>query len=114
MLKQVIVVREDLKMSPGKMAAQVAHASLGAYRNAKKSNIIMWRLSGEKKVVVMCKDLEELKEIMKKAKAQRINTYLVQDAGLTELPKGTITCLGLGPVKEEIINKVTGHLKLLK
>ncbi len=104
-------MREDLGMSQGKLAVQCAHASLGAYRKAKKKDLLKWQLEGEKKVVVLCNDLNELKKIMKKAKSLGINSYLVQDAGLTELPPRTITCLGLGPVREELMNKVTGGLK---
>lgn len=113
MHKQVIVVRKDLKMSPGKVAAQCCHASLGAYRRAGKTDLTKWLLSGEKKVVVLCENLEELKELLKKAKSLKITHYLVQDAGMTELEPGTITCLGVGPDSEETIDKVTGSLKLL-
>lgn len=114
MLKQVIVVREDLGMSPGKTAAQCAHASLGAYRKAKKKDILAWSITGEKKVVLLCSGLDELKSLLAKAKSLGIAHSLIEDAGMTELPPGTITCLGLGPAPEDLINKVTGSLRLLK
>ncbi len=114
MFKQVIVVREDLGLSTGKTAAQAAHASLLSYKKAGKLAIIPWELEGMKKVVLACKDLEELKDLEKKARSQKLPCALVVDAGLTEIPAGTITCLGIGPAKEETIDKVTGHLKILK
>ena len=113
MYKQVIVVRNDLKLKKGKLAAQVAHASLGAFLKSRKSLREKWLKEGAKKVVVKVKDLKELLKIKKEAEKRRIPNSLVRDAGKTQLEPGTITCLGLGPCKEETLDKLTGGLKLL-
>lgn len=111
MLKQVIVVRNDLKLGKGKLAAQVAHASVSAAEISKFKK--RWLEEGQKKVVVKCESLEKLMEIYEKSKASSIATSLIQDAGLTEIPPGTITCVGIGPDEEEKIDKITKNLKLL-
>ncbi len=111
MYKQAIVVRKDLKMTKGKTAAQVAHASLGALKNSGKDVAEEWEKEGAKKVVLKVENLKELLELKEEAKP--LPTKLVKDAGMTELPPGTITCLGIGPAKEEEIDKVTSSLKLL-
>jgi PTH2 family peptidyl-tRNA hydrolase len=113
MYKQVIVVRNDLKLKKGKLAAQVAHASLGAFLKSEKNLRKKWLKEGAKKVVVKVKDLKELLNIKKEAEKMKIPNFLVRDAGKTQVDPGTITCLGLGPCKEEILDKVTGGLKLL-
>ena len=113
MYKQVIAVRTDLKMSKGKTAAQVAHASLEAYRNAKPDVQRAWQDEGSKKVVVRVGTLFEMLELHRKTKSFGIPSSLIKDAGKTELKEGTITCLGMGPDSEEKINKVTGKLKVL-
>ncbi|MGZ7043413.1 MAG: aminoacyl-tRNA hydrolase [Methanobacterium sp.] len=112
-MKQVMVIRTDLKMGKGKMAAQACHASLGAYKKADPKKIRKWELEGGKKVVVKAKDLREFYEIYEIVKSTDIPVYLVQDAGRTELPKGTVTCIGIGPDEDEKIDKVTNELKLL-
>lgn len=113
MMKQVIVVRNDLKMTKGKLAAQACHASLGAYKRADSNIIREWELDGEKKVIVKVNSLEELFEIKEIAKKNNIPNYLVRDAGRTQLPASTITCLGIGPDEDEIIDRATSDLKLL-
>lgn len=113
-MKQVIVMRGDLHISRGKIAAQACHASLGSYKRADKNSVRKWEAEGEKKVVVMVKDLEELFQIQEMVKATNLPYYLVKDAGHTELPKSTITCLGIGPDADEKIDKLTRDLKLLK
>lgn len=112
-MKQVMVIRADLKMGKGKIAAQSCHASLGAYKRADPAIIRKWELEGEKKVVVKAKDLRELYEIYELVKSTDMHYYLVQDAGRTELPKGTVTCLGIGPDEDEKIDKITQELKLM-
>lgn len=112
-MKQVIAVRKDLDMSKGKMAAQVAHASLGAYRATDQGTLEGWRRSGEKKVVVWAGDEEDMFEIKENAENLGLPTYLVSDAGRTEIPKGTKTALAIGPGKEEKIDRVTAHLPLV-
>ncbi|WP_457615356.1 peptidyl-tRNA hydrolase Pth2 [Methanopyrus sp.] len=114
--KQVIVVRDDLKLSRGKLAAQVAHASLGAFLRAKESGVPVegWLEEGQKKVVLKCKDGEELLELYELAKKMGLPSFLVRDAGLTELEPGTMTCLGIGPEREEKIDRITGDLPLLR
>ena len=114
MIKQVIVVRDDLKLSSGKMAVQTAHASHAAARKASKVTLKLWQLSGEKKVVLKARDLEQLKALAEKCKKLKLPYAIISDAGLTEVKRGTITALGIGPAKEQEIDKVTGSLPLMK
>jgi len=113
-MKQVIVIRSDLNMSTGKIAAQACHASLGSYKKSNDHSIKKWESEGEKKVIVKVKDLEELFHIKELLKTTDIPFYLVRDAGRTEIPKSTITCLGIGPDEDDKIDKITQDLKLLK
>ena len=113
-MKQVIIVRKDLDMGKGKIAAQVAHASFGAARSATSKNMGDWEKDGSKKVVLKTDGgQEELIELQKEAKREGLATFLVKDAGKTQLEPGTITALGIGPNDDEEIDKVAGHLKLL-
>ncbi|MGC8686702.1 MAG: peptidyl-tRNA hydrolase Pth2 [Thermoplasmata archaeon] len=113
--KLVIVVREDLDISNGKLAVQVAHASVEcAFKTFINRREIFenWYREGQKKVVLKVKNLNDLFLLKEKAYGLGILTCLIQDAGLTEVPPGTITVLGIGPEKENIIDKVTGSLPL--
>jgi len=112
-MKQVMVVRTDLKMGKGKIAAQCCHACLGAYKKADKEKIRKWENEAYAKVVVKVPSLEDLFEIKEMARQNNIAYYLVTDAGRTQIPKSSITCLGLGPDEDEILDKLTGDLKLL-
>lgn len=112
-MKQVIVVRSDLKMSKGKIAAQCCHGCLGAFKKSDTNKIKKWENEGEKKVILKVSSLEELFEIKEIAKKNNLTNYIVKDAGRTELPTGSITCLGIGPDDDKIIDKVTNDLKLL-
>lgn len=113
MYKQAIVVRTDLKMSVGKLAVQCTHASLGAYKKAKKPAMEKWGSEGQKKVVLEVNSKEGILKLFDRSRKEKIPCFLVEDAGLTELKSGTITALGLGPEKEEKLDKITGDLKLL-
>lgn len=112
-LKQVIVVRQDLKMSKGKMAAQVAHASTEATLKSGKEEVKAWQEQGMKKAVLKCKNEKELLSLKKKAQNAGLVTALITDAGHTHLAPGTKTCVAIGPDKEEKIDRITGHLKLV-
>lgn len=112
--KQVIVVRSDLKMSKGKLAAQVAHASLSATDKIDKKVLSAWKKEGQKKVILKVRGETELFELKAKCDSLKIPCSLTVDAGLTELAPGTATVLGIGPGRGEKINKVTGSLPLLK
>ncbi|MDI6655463.1 MAG: peptidyl-tRNA hydrolase Pth2 [Candidatus Hydrothermarchaeota archaeon] len=114
--KQVIVVRADLKMSKGKTCIQVAHASLSSAEKAAKNAeewYRAWKKEGQKKVAVKVASEKELHGLYETAKKARLPCCLVQDAGLTELEPGTITALGIGPAPNEMIDRITGSLKLL-
>ncbi len=116
MMKMVIVVREDLNLSCGKLAAQVAHAAVQCTLESEKRknpHLKEWLREGQKKVVVKAKDLRALYELEFSAKNLGLVTSIIRDAGLTEIPPGTVTCLGIGPGPENIVDKVTGSLPLL-
>lgn len=111
-MKQVILVRNDLKLPKGKMSAQVAHASVGALVKSHKDDIKKWQDQGQKKVVLKVQDKDELLQYKRKAEDAGLVCSLVIDAGKTVLDPGTITCLGVGPDKEEKIDTITGKLKM--
>jgi PTH2 family peptidyl-tRNA hydrolase len=114
--KMVIVTREDLKLSPGKLAAQVAHAAVSCALSTKKNNskwFTKWQNEGAKKAVVKVDKTEDFFPLKEKAEQLKIAAYLVEDAGHTEIPFGTKTVLGIGPAPANIIDQVTGDLPLL-
>ena len=114
--KQVIVVRKDLGMGTGKLAAQVAHAAVMAVEVTKMRNLNWfnsWFKAGQAKVVVKVQTLGELLEIKKNAESLHLSVAEIQDSGLTQIPAGTVTCIGIGPGPSGLIDKVTNHLKLL-
>jgi len=112
-MKQAILVRQDLKLPKGKLSVQVAHASVDAVVKSHKDDLKKWREEGMKKVVLKVKDEKELLEYKKKAEDLGLVTALVIDAGKTALSPGTITCLAIGPDKDEKIDKITKNLKLV-
>lgn len=94
--KQCLVVRSDIRMSCGKTCAQVAHAAVIAYDRTDASTRKKWLQEGQKKVVLKVPSERALLELKTLAEYAGISTGLVQDAGLTEIPPGTVTALGLG------------------
>jgi len=111
--KQVILVRMDLKLPKGKLSVQVAHASSSALIKSHKDDIKKWQSGGMKKVVLKVKDLDELLKYKQQAEDLGLVTALIEDAGKTVLKPGTVTCLGIGPDKEEKVDKVSGKLKMV-
>lgn len=113
--KLMIVVREDLDISPGKLAVQASHASVSCAvesEKRKKKYFDKWMKEGQKKVLVKCDDIEHMEFLKERAEKKRLVTKLVSDAGLTEVKSGTKTCLGIGPGPKDLIDEVTGELPL--
>ena len=113
MLKQVIVVRRDLDWGKGKLAAHVAHAAVGSAFLVERETLERWSKEGAMKIVTRVNDLKEFNEVYKKVKASKFPHFLVRDAGKTQLKKGTVTALGIGPVDSRKMDGITGKLKLL-
>jgi peptidyl-tRNA hydrolase, PTH2 family len=114
--KQVIVVRRDLGMGTGKIAAQVAHAAVMGAQKAKERSrewFEAWFEGGQAKVVVKVSSMKELMEVRRLAENLYLPVVQVQDSGLTQIPPGTTTCIGIGPAPSELVDKVTYNLKLL-
>ncbi|MFH1638291.1 MAG: peptidyl-tRNA hydrolase Pth2 [Candidatus Woesearchaeota archaeon] len=113
MLKQAILVRQDLKMDKGKMAVQVAHASVDAVLKSDRKMVQDWKEEGMKKIVMKVPGKKELIRYMQEAKDFGLKTALITDAAKTFFNEPTTTCLAIGPDEEEEIDKVTGKLKIL-
>ena len=111
--KQCLIVRNDIKMSCGKKCAQAAHAAIGAYERAGKEERRAWLSEGQKKVILKVDSERALFELKTIAERAGLATSLITDAGLTEIPPGTVTALGIGPAKSEEIDRVTSNLSLL-
>lgn len=112
-MKQVIVVNRSLALPKGKLAAQVAHAAVGAFVAASEQAQAAWLQVGMPKIVVYAADADALIVLEARAHWQQIPACLVRDAGRTVLPSGTITCLGLGPAPAELVDRLTGELPLV-
>ncbi|MDD5418500.1 MAG: peptidyl-tRNA hydrolase Pth2 [Methanomicrobiaceae archaeon] len=111
--KQCLIVRADIRMTCGKKCAQAAHASIGAYERTDRAVRKTWFDEGQKKVVLKAQSERELFELKTIAERAGISAAIIQDAGLTEIPPGTVTALGLGPARSEEIDRITGGLPLL-
>ena len=127
-VKQVIVVRKDIDMPKGKLAAQVSHASMGAMLQLMRSDdgnayhfdvkencgASKWLNGSFTKIVLYCDSLEEMLEIHDKAKENNLNACLIEDEGRTVFNEPTYTCLGLGPDFNEKFDGITSHLKMVR
>ena len=115
-MKQAIVVRTDLKMGKGKLAAQVAHASLAAAeatRERKAAWYEGWKEGGQAKIVLKVGSEFVLDALFRKARSAGLAASLIEDRGLTQVEPGTVTCLGIGPGPDAAIDQITGKLRLL-
>lgn len=126
-VRMALIVRTDLGMLKGKSAAQCSHAAVSLYKQMSEEknlrtglenesyNPIMlkrWYNCGQAKIVLKSGSLDEMEELMMKAVSLNINNYLVVDAGRTQIASGSATVLGLGPAPREVLDLVTGDLKL--
>lgn len=118
-MKQAIVIRRDLQMGKGKAAAQAAHAACEAVLLIIRSNnsewshwLDAWLSQGQKKVVLRVESESELGRVYEEARAAGLPTSIIEDAGLTQLPPGTRTAVAIGPAPAELVDKITGKLKL--
>lgn len=115
-LKQVIIIRSDLKLGMGKSVSQGAHASLMSFFETEKVDKKIaqeWIRSGEKKIVLKVDSEDSLRKIHEAFRYKKIPSALVTDAGLTQIPPGTVTALGIGPWHSRELNPITSMLKLL-
>jgi len=111
-MKQAIVARADIGMGEGKLAAQVAHASLSAYEDTDERTRKQWKGEGQKKVVLKANGESELFELADRAEREGLPNAVVRDAGHTQLDPGTVTALAVGPGPDDVVDRVTGDLSL--
>ncbi|KAK0533646.1 hypothetical protein OC834_001932 [Tilletia horrida] len=114
--KMMLVVRTDLKMDKGKIAAQCGHATLAAYKAALRNTpeyVQQWERLGQAKVAVKCSSEQELLEVEQRAKKFGVVAKSITDAGRTQIPAGTRTVVGVGPGPVSLMDKITGGFKLL-
>ncbi|KAL8853382.1 MAG: hypothetical protein Q9198_010976, partial [Flavoplaca austrocitrina] len=118
--KLVLVVRTDLGMGKGKIAAQASHATLACYRALSSTfpsslNPVLkqWERTGQAKVVLQAHSEEELETLQAKALSLGLCAQIIHDAGRTQIASGSATVLGVGPGPKSVVDGVTGALKLL-
>jgi len=113
--KQVVILRSDLKMSCGKAAAQACHAAVSSAAETRKMHpswVSAWMREGQRKIVLGVPSEAELMEMERKIRRAQIPSSLISDMGLTELPPGTVTALGVGPAPSGMLDKITNNLPL--
>lgn len=120
-VRMALVVRSDLGMQKGKVAAQCAHAAVTCYRLMSEPEsqaynepmLNRWFQGGQAKIALKCGDKDQMDLLFAKALSLNINAYVIHDAGRTQIPAGSATVLGLGPAPKSVLDKVTGDLRLL-
>ncbi|KAK9841988.1 hypothetical protein WJX81_002872 [Elliptochloris bilobata] len=115
-VKMVLIVRQDLKMGKGKIAAQCCHATLGQFKKLwrrKDPNLKKWELSGQTKVCLRVDDEDGFMQLHQAARSAGIPAHIVVDAGRTQIAPDSKTVMALGPADADLIDSVSGHLKLL-
>ncbi len=113
-MKQIIVINDALKLPPGKLAAQVAHAAVAAFLEADSTARRRWLALGMPKVVVRCDSEADLLALEAQAEQARLPVAPIRDAGHTVVEAGTLTCIGFGPAPSEQLDAITGGLKLAR
>ncbi|KAM3164442.1 Aminoacyl-tRNA hydrolase [Lachancea thermotolerans] len=120
-VRMALVIRQDLGMQKGKVAAQCCHAALACYRliatdpSRESYNLPLterWLSHGQAKITLKCPDKETMDELFAKALSLGVNSYVVHDAGRTQIAAGSATVLGLGPAPKAVLDQITGELKL--
>ncbi|KAI7994230.1 hypothetical protein LOK49_LG11G01758 [Camellia lanceoleosa] len=114
-LKMVLVVRQDLKMGAGKIASQCAHAATGMYSElmqSQRSLLRQWELCGQPKIVVTCKNQQEMNKLKEAAENIGLPTFVVADAGRTQVSAGSKTVLAIGPGSKASVDSITRKLRL--
>jgi len=114
--KQIIIIRTDLGMNKGKIAAQASHASVSAYlltKNKYSDIANKWVDNGQKKIVLRVSGEKDLISQFQKAVESGIPAIIISDAGKTQIPSGSKTAVGIGPWNEEELDRLFGDLKLL-
>lgn len=114
-VKMVFVVRTDLNMKCGKIAAQCAHGAVLLYKASSSDYTSLWLLQGQPKIVLRIdKNCEEgLKTIHKLAKSRGLNSCLLYDAGKTQVKPKTLTLVAIGPNNSKDVDALTKEFKLL-
>ena len=102
--KQFIIVPKSLKMSKGKIASQVAHATFMALEKQGKVDgmIEKWKDSGMCVIVLECKNTEQLLSAAKYCEQWNIPNHLYIDEGLTEVDPLTPTALSTGVIPSKM------------
>ena len=106
---------KSVKMKPGKVAAQCCHAVLGLYKRALRrcpGAVKAWEYTGQAKIAVKCPTESELQALKSDATARGLCSYLVHDAGRTQIAPNSKTVLALGPAPVAVFDDFTAHLKL--
>ncbi|KAG7855460.1 hypothetical protein KL919_004600 [Ogataea angusta] len=118
--RMALVIRADLGMQKGKIAAQCAHAAVACYRlmsepGSEAQNLPLlqrWNNRGQAKITLKCSGMDEMDTLFAKAMSLNVNAYIVHDAGRTQVEAGSATVLGLGPAPKPVLDLITGDLKL--
>ncbi|KAG2575274.1 hypothetical protein PVAP13_7KG425000 [Panicum virgatum] len=111
--KMVLVVRNDLKMGKGKIAAQCSHATLGLFKKLQQrapKSLRRWERCGQVKVVVKIESEEDMLVLQGRAKSLNLPTHITIDAGRTQIAPNSRTVMA---ILADMVDDVTGGLKLL-
>ncbi|KAK0356041.1 hypothetical protein LTR91_007520 [Friedmanniomyces endolithicus] len=116
--KLVLVVRTDLGMGKGKIAAQCGHATLACYKTLVRANpshpvLRQWERLGQAKVALKVDSEEDMLMLQAQAISLGLCAQVIHDAGRTQIASGSATVLGIGPAPKSKVDEVTGHLRLL-
>jgi peptidyl-tRNA hydrolase, PTH2 family len=112
--KLTLVMRADLGMGRGKIAAQAAHAAVAAAMASSGSrDFRAWLRDGQPKVVLKAGGEAELYAIAERARAAGLPVQVIHDAGRTQVAEGTPTCCAIGPAEASRVDAITGELSLL-
>ena len=142
-MRQLIIARKDLQMSPGKLAAQVSHGSMAFLTTMIKNSsfettpdlssirahiiipneIVDWIKGSFVKTVCEARNRNHLEKAVTYVKELRLEEnrdfFLIRDNCLTELtPEDedgrTLTCIGFRPLPDEIAHSISHHYQLYK